>query len=235
MAKDAGDDDEAAKERQQQARRTLVEGIDAARDALLKELGSSSSADAAAAATAAEAAVRDRFASLARKTEEVVSAVFDADSDMARRKIKFATQWNATKMESARVAAEIRMKQRAVEVTAACNAEFDEVLKEIARGGSELERQLVARLDALTLEVEHLRRCEQDLADVRRRLTESEEERKRANKEFSMLSEDCNVCIKAMSSLAKKDLATTLKAEQILLGDPPRPVLRDVLTEFANE
>ena len=88
-----------------------------------------------------EASIRQAFDQLGRGAESAIAALHDAEAGLARAKIATRTSLASKKLEDSRVAAEIKMKQVALETAAACEKQYEAKLREFAEGGTALERE----------------------------------------------------------------------------------------------
>lgn len=88
----------------------------------------------------------------------------EAEAEVSREKGKAQQLWFNAKLETARIAADVREKHKAIEVAATCAKQFDEQLAEAASsGGSIVEQQLAKRVDEQQEELERLKLCEEQL------------------------------------------------------------------------
>ena len=88
----------------------------------------------------------------------------EGEAEVARQKGKAQQRWFSAKLETARIAADVRMKHKSIEVAATVAKQFDEKMAEAASsGGSVVEAQLASRVEEQQAELERLSLCEEQL------------------------------------------------------------------------
>ena len=141
------------------------------------------------------------FEGLSRACAGEVDALREAAANRLRGKLRDAYRNEQAKLDAARVAADIRRKEALLAAQAKFRSQhdeqikelglhYDEKLKELARGGSALERELAVRLDEQAKQISaihtyeaRLRQAQDELrirAEEHRELTEREKEVRRA-------------------------------------------------------
>ena len=88
-----------------------------------------------------EPSIRQAFDQLGRSAESAIAAMHDAEAGLARAKMVARTSLASKKLEDSRKAADIKMKQVAVETAAACEKQYEAKLRAFAEGGTALERE----------------------------------------------------------------------------------------------
>ena len=218
--KDDDNDEEAANERQR-AKASWADAVVTARDSILKGILE----PAATKNSIAESSVRAAFDILSRSADRSMTAFHEAEADIARHKIAARASMDAKKLEDARLASDIKLKQKDLETRAACDCAFEEKLKDIARDGNALEQELGLRLEAQSERLKHLQEVEDALREAQQQLGEREEELRAVRRDYSTLTRDAKEALTVMKSSLKHDLSMELKSVSRLggvLGDSSR-------------
>lgn len=212
-------------ERQEQAQKAFKEVIAIARSAVLE-------VDAGSEMDESKIVAMD---ALYRGVDDLVSNLFDAETEASRKRLKAQASWYALKLDTARIASDTRLEHKAIEVKADCAAKFDQKLRDLAQEGGSVEDGLMKRLDEQAAEITRLQRFESWLAEAREQLTQMEQdaasgkaELEKKTSDLAKLEEGNKLCQGIIARSATKELG--LELQSVAKGAP----LRDIVAEFAT-
>ena len=97
------------------------------------------------------------------------------EQEHCRHRLKTQAQFYEMKLETSRLAAQVNVEHKAVEVAAACARNYEEKLKLLAAGGS-LEAQLMIRIEEMGEELGRLHTFEKEMHAARQELSDKEAE-----------------------------------------------------------
>ena len=97
------------------------------------------------------------------------------EQEHCRHRLKTQAQFYEMKLETSRLAAQVNVEHKAVEVAAACARNYHEKLKLLAAGGS-LEAQLTIRIEEMSEELGRLITFEKEMHAARQELSDKEAE-----------------------------------------------------------
>ena len=97
------------------------------------------------------------------------------EQEHCRHRLKTQAQFYEMKLETSRLAAQVNVEHKAVEVAAACARNYEEKLKLLAAGGS-LEAQLMIRIEEMGEELGRLHTFEKEVHAARQELSDKEAE-----------------------------------------------------------
>ena len=177
-------------------------------------------------------AMSEAFDTLIRQTVEGAGSAMtrfcEAEAEVARHKIHVQKVWFAEKLETARVAADVRARNSGAAAVAKASKEFEKKVERMADGG--VEKELMRRVQEQAAELERLGLIEEESVLSKQRLASKEAELDKAQAAARQVAEDEKLCKGLMMRKAKRDLDVELSIEADL-----KEVVQDFVGTFSDK
>lgn len=174
----------------------------------------------------------EAFDTLIRQTVEGAGSAMtrfcEAEAEVARHKIHVQKVWFAEKLETARVAADVRARNSGAAAVAKASKEFEKKVERMADGG--VEKELMRRVQEQAAELERLGLIEEESVLSKQRLASKEAELDKAQAAARQVAEDEKLCKGLMMRKAKRDLDVELSIEADL-----KEVVQDFVGTFSDK